>query len=99
MAGSGRAQDAPNGSARCGGPSAGSSADDPGFGRDAARDVDDDFFCLRYRVWYPSFDCAVRTRFKTAPGCANCEQGRFNHRRHANELARYRYRLPLHDVS
>lgn len=46
----------------------------------------DDFVCLRYRVWYPSIDCAIRTRFRTAPGCLNCDQGRFNLRRHAAAL-------------
>jgi len=42
----------------------------------------DDFFCLRYGVWYRSFDCAARTRFRTFEGCAECDQGRFNLRRH-----------------
>jgi hypothetical protein len=50
------------------------------------RGPDDDFFCLRYQVWYPSFDCAVRTRFRTSPGCLACEQGRFNLRRHEDAL-------------
>jgi hypothetical protein len=54
------------------------------------RDVRDDFFCLRYQVWYPSFDCAVRTRFKTSAGCRNCHQGRFNQRRHDEALRRHR---------
>jgi hypothetical protein len=49
---------------------------------------EDDFFCLRYRVWYPSLDCAFRTRFQTCPGCRNCEQGRFNYTRHALQIAR-----------
>jgi len=57
------------------------------------READDDFFCLRYQVWYPSFDCAIRTKFQTSPGCARCEQGRFNHKRHATALVRYRFRL------
>jgi hypothetical protein len=39
------------------------------------RDTADDFFCLRYRVWYPSTDCAVRTKFRTSPGCLACDQG------------------------
>lgn len=52
------------------------------------RAPEDDFFCLRYQVWYPSVDCAVRTRFRTAPGCANCDQGRFNARRHATSVMR-----------
>jgi hypothetical protein len=50
------------------------------------RAPEDDFFCLRYQVWYPSFDCAVRTRFRTAPGCLGCDQGRFNHSRHRVRL-------------
>ena len=55
-----------------------------------ARDVGDDFFCLRFKVWYPSFDCAIRTRYRTSPSCRDCEQGRFNLKRHASELARLR---------
>ena len=46
----------------------------------------DDFFCVRYQIWYPSFDCAVRTRFRTCGGCASCDQGRFNLKRHARSL-------------
>ena len=45
-----------------------------------------DFFCLRFRVWYPSGDCAVRTRFRTYDGCCDCDQGRFNLKRHAATL-------------
>ena len=56
----------------------------------AGRGPDDDFYCLRFGVWYPSFDCAVRTRFQTCPGCSRCDQGRFNLRRHATGLARLR---------
>ncbi len=58
--------------------------------RGGYREVNDDFFCHRYQVWYASFDCAVRTRFRTSAGCLNCEQGRFNHKRHAASLAGYR---------
>ena len=50
------------------------------------RDPGDDFFCLRYRVWYASLDCAHRTRHRTAPGCLRCDQGRFNLKRHADRL-------------
>jgi hypothetical protein len=50
------------------------------------RGPDDDFFCLRFGVWYPSYDCAVRTRFKTCGGCLDCDQGRFNLKRHAADL-------------
>ena len=53
----------------------------------AHRDPDDDFFCLRYGVWYPSFDCAYRTRHRTCPGCADCDQGRFNLQRHRTALS------------
>jgi hypothetical protein len=59
------------------------------------RGPEDDFFCLRFGVWYPSLDCAYRTRWRTAPGCANCDQGRFNLKRHAASLSRLRpHRLP-----
>jgi hypothetical protein len=54
------------------------------------RDTEDDFFCLRFSVWYPSFDCAVRTRFRTCSGCRDCEQGRFNLKRHRSALAQVR---------
>jgi hypothetical protein len=56
------------------------------------RDPEDDFFCLRFEVWYPSLDCAVRTRFQTCPSCRDCEQGRFNAKRHVAAL--HRFRLP-----
>lgn len=54
--------------------------------RSEHRGAEDDFFCLRYQVWYPSFDCAARTKFKTSDGCRECEQGRFNLKRHAGKL-------------
>lgn len=53
----------------------------------------DDFFCIRYRVWYPSYDCAIRTQFHTSQGCLRCDQGRFNLKRHATELRGIRWRL------
>ena len=59
------------------------------------RDADDDFFCLRYQVWYPSIDCAFRTLYKTCPGCLDCEQGRFNLKRHRATLLRRRPLLPV----
>ncbi len=55
------------------------------------RDPEDDFFCLRYQVWYSSFDCALRTKFRTCPGCLNCEQGRFNLKRHTAALRNVRF--------
>ena len=54
------------------------------------RDPQDDFYCLRYGVWYRSLDCAFRTRFKTSAGCFACEQGRFNLKRHRAALRRVR---------
>jgi hypothetical protein len=54
----------------------------------APRDAEDDFFCLRFGVWYPSVDCAYRTLYRTCPGCFDCEQGRFNLKRHRPTLAR-----------
>ena len=57
------------------------------------RGIEDDFYCLRFRVWYPSFDCAFRTRYRTCPSCRDCEQGRFNLKRHAPELAQLRRRF------
>lgn len=57
------------------------------------RESDDDFFCLRYEVWYPSFDCAMRTKFRTSPGCQQCQQGRFNLKRHSQALRQVRFPL------
>jgi len=59
-------------------------------GGGGSRDVEDNFYCLRFRVWYPSFDCAIRTRFRTCPSCLDCEQGRFNLKRHDSELSQMR---------
>jgi len=61
------------------------------------RTPEDDFFCLRYQLWYPSFDCAVRTRFQTANGCLECDQGRFNMKRHRQALIRNPHRLFIRD--
>ena len=62
--------------------------------RQAPKDTEDDFFCLRFQVWYPSIDCAYRTQWRTCGGCANCDQGRFNLKRHAASLARLRPHRP-----
>ena len=51
----------------------------------------DDFFCLRYQNWDPSPECAIRTKFKTSPGCVDCDQGRFNLKRHAPALKGLRF--------
>lgn len=65
---------------------------DPGS-RCNYRTAEDDFLCLRYQVWYPSIDCAIRTMFRTCGGCLNCEQGRFNLKRHESAL-RVRFLRP-----
>lgn len=57
----------------------------------------DDFFCIRYQVWYSSRDCAIRTKFRTAPGCLRCEQGRFNLKRHEAALRQVRLRPPVRE--
>jgi len=69
----------------------------PGAIPSGTRGVGDDFFCIRYRVWYPSFDCAIRTQFRTSEGCLRCDQGRFNRKRHAVALHRIRWRLAAGD--
>lgn len=69
------------------------SAHEPRALRCDHREAGDDFFCLRYQLWYRSFDCAVRTRFRTAPGCLACDQGRFNHSRHKAALGTLPARL------
>ncbi len=63
--------------------------------RASHRDADDDFRCLRFRVWYPSIDCAFRTLYKTCPGCLDCEQGRDNLKRHRATLLRRRPQLSV----
>jgi hypothetical protein len=68
----------------------------PELAAEAQRQPDDDFFCLRYGVWYPSYDCALRTKFETCRGCRQCEQGRFNLKRHNASLRRVRF--PLHCI-
>jgi hypothetical protein len=69
-------------------------ADDaPEAGPVGTRSADDDFFCLRYRIWYPSFDCAIRTQFRTSEGCLRCDQGRFNLKRHAAAVRGIRWRM------
>lgn len=68
--------------------------DDDGFEPPRAcgyREPDDDFFCLRFQVWYASRDCAIRTKFRTCEGCLDCEQGRFNLKRHAVALRGFRW--------
>ena len=57
------------------------------------RGPEDDFYCLRFEVWYSSVDCAIRTRYRTCPSCVNCDQGRFNAKRHGTTLLRIR--VPL----
>ena len=62
---------------------------------DGTRTDGDDFYCLRFKVWYRSVDCAFRTRFRTCAACADCDQGRFNLKRHAAELRDQRSALRL----
>ena len=47
----------------------------------------DDFYCWRFAVWYDSLDCAIRTRFRTAPGCRDCAQGRENLRQRLTDVS------------
>jgi len=54
--------------------------------RAAQPEPGDDFFCLRFGLWYDSYDCAFRTRFDTCPACRRCSQGRFNLERHRAAL-------------
>jgi len=61
------------------------------------REPGDDFYCLRYSVWYPTIDCAFRTLHRTSGGCLNCDQGRFNLRRHAAALRGSRWSGPRAD--
>lgn len=62
----------------------------------AYRGPDDDFYCHRFEVWYSSFDCAIRTQFRTCGSCANCDQGRFNAKRHGSALRLLR--IPICDA-
>ncbi len=64
---------------------------------EGTRQDGDDFFCLRYEVWYPSIDCAIRTRYRTSAGCLRCDQGRFNLKRHAAAVRGIRWRLAACD--
>ena len=71
--------------------------DAPSTNPAGTRQPGDDFICNRYRVWYPSFDCALRTRFRTSAGCLRCDQGRFNLKRHESALRGVRLRLATGD--
>ena len=42
------------------------------------RTSEDEFFCTKYRVWYPLQDCNTRVSQATYPGCVTCFQGRVN---------------------
>ena len=42
------------------------------------RSPDDDFFCEKYKVWYPMQDCNYRVLHRTFEGCNDCFQGRVN---------------------
>ena len=45
------------------------------------RSPEDDFFCVKYGVWYPMRDCNYRVLHRTFEGCVSCFQGRINLRR------------------
>jgi len=38
----------------------------------------DDFFCVKYQVWYALADCNLRVLHRTYQGCVDCFQGRVN---------------------
>ncbi len=48
---------------------------------------DDDFFCWKFQIWYPSLDCAYRNLHRTCAPCADCAQGSRNLERRATDLA------------
>ena len=48
---------------------------------------EDDFFCWKFQIWYPSIDCAYRNLNRTCGPCADCAQGRRNLERRAADLA------------
>lgn len=52
---------------------------------------EDDFFCWKFQLWYPSIDCAYRVKHATCTPCANCAQGRRNLERRAEDLAQRRW--------
>jgi hypothetical protein len=60
------------------------------------RGPEDDFYCHRFEVWYSSLDCAIRTQYSTCASCANCDQGRFNAKRHGSTLRQAR--IPICDA-
>ena len=45
---------------------------------EGARGPRDDFFCIKYQVWYRLDDCVYRGVHKTFPGCVSCFQGHLN---------------------
>jgi len=40
--------------------------------------AEDEFFCVKYQVWYPLRDCNYRILHATYHGCVDCFQGRVN---------------------
>jgi hypothetical protein len=54
---------------------------------EGTRGPDDDFFCLKYQVWYRLEDCVYRGRNRTFSGCVNCFQGFLNIRSHEKGVA------------
>lgn len=54
---------------------------------------EDDFYCWKYQIWYPSVDCAYRVKFKTFKGCLNCNQGHLNLKAHRWDLRKAKWPL------
>lgn len=52
-----------------------------------ARGPRDDFYCWKFRVWYPSEDCIYRHTYRTYEACGGCFQGRLNLRHSEKGLA------------
>lgn len=55
------------------------------------RGAEDDFFCWKFQLWYPSLDCAYRVRHRTCAPCSDCAQGRRNLERRSEDLDRRRF--------
>jgi len=59
--------------------------------RCAYRSEEDDFYCWKYGIWYPSIDCAYRVKFNTFRGCAGCNQGKMNLKTHEWNLRKMKW--------
>jgi hypothetical protein len=63
----------------------------PGSLRCTYKAPDDDFFCWKFQLWYPSIDCAYRVQHQTCEPCSDCAQGRRNLELRAPDLSRRRW--------